>query len=613
MTWASFGISIFLRLGTHSKWYLDEFLLPAGGALTLIAAIIYWRMGLYRGIWRYASVRDLTVLTKAVSLVILIFVMVMVVATRLEDLPRSVFLINWLVLLAMLGGPRLAYRIARDHRLDLKDAPNGKRRIPVLLAGAGDGAELFLRALSQGGAAEYRVERILSEKPQRVGQQIHGVRVMDTLENFPRTVARLELQGEKPQRLILTKDDFDGATVRHLLDQCRDLGIKLDRIPRMTEFRSGNPDEVEVRSIDVEDLLGRPQATLDKQAMQNFIEGRRILVTGAGGSIGSELVRQILAFGPSDIGLLELSEFGLYQIDQEASYQAPDVNRRSLIVDVCKSERVNQIFADFLPDVVFHAAALKHVPLVEENCCEGVSTNVFGTVNIADACIRYGVKTMVQISTDKAINPTNVMGASKRIAEKYCQALDLDRGGAEGTNFVTVRFGNVLGSTGSVVPLFQKQLVNGGPLTVTHPDMTRYFMTVREAVQLVLLASAKATIGAEQDGKIYVLDMGEPVRIMDLAEQMIRLAGFEPGKDIKIEITGCRPGEKLFEEILHDSENVIQTNTNGLLLAAPRTAQIDEIRTALEGLLSECKMNNESMVRQKLTELVPEANLEPLA
>ncbi len=611
MTAVSFVASIYLRQGDDISRVLDEQLLAGGLTLTVIGAGVYWYTGLYRGIWRYASVRDLTAIAKAVSLTLLLFLMVMFVWTRLESLPRSLPFINWLVLMALLGGPRMAYRIARDRSLDFKDAPGGKRRIPVLLAGAGDGAELFIRALSQGGNAEYRVIGILSEKPQRVGQQIHGVPVIDTVSHFDAAVAAMTQQSEKPQRLILTKDDFDGATIRHLLDQCTMSGIKLGRMPRMTDFRPGGPENIDVRPVDVEDLLGRPQTSLDKTAMGQFIAGKRVLVTGAGGSIGSELVRQIATFRPIEIGLLDSSEFGLYQIDREVAESFPALNRRSLIADVRHAKRIDQVFGDFRPEIVFHAAALKHVPLVEENCCEGVTTNVLGTVNVANACIHHGVATMVQISTDKAINPTNIMGASKRIAEQYCQALDLDReNSVYGTNFVTVRFGNVLGSTGSVVPLFQRQLEYGGPLTVTHPDMTRYFMTVREAVELVLLASTVAQPGAAHAGKIFVLDMGEPVRIMDLAEQMIRLAGLEPGVDIEINVTGCRPGEKLFEEVFHGSEGIVQTDTDGLLLAAPRAALIDEVRTALDELRLICEKNDEAAVRQMLGKLVPEANLE---
>ncbi|MBT7506470.1 MAG: polysaccharide biosynthesis protein, partial [Rhodospirillales bacterium] len=315
---------------------------------------------------------------------------------------------------------------------------------------------------------------------------------------------------------------------------------------------------------------------------------------------------------PAKIGLLDSSEFALYQIDREVTETHPELQRFTVIADVRDTVRVEQTFSEFDPELVFHAAALKHVPLVEDNCCEGVTTNVFGTVNVADACVRHGVETMVQISTDKAINPTNVMGATKRVAEEYCQALDMgqDQGESGTTKFVTVRFGNVLGSTGSVVPLFQSQLRRGGPLTVTHPDMTRYFMTIREAVELVLLASAMAMPASEQHGKIFVLDMGEPVRIIDLAEQMIRLAGFEPGNGMDIEITGCRPGEKLFEEVFHGSEQIVQTDTEGLLLAAPRAASVEDIRVALGELAILCEQNDKLAVRHKLSILVPEAELE---
>lgn len=611
MTAVSFAASAYLRLGNDVGTILEGQFLVGGLTLMVIGAFIYWYTGLYRGIWRYASVRDLTAIAKAATLTLLLFLLVMFVWSRLEALPRSLPFINWLVLMALLGGPRLAYRIARDRSFDLKDAPGGKRRIPVLLAGAGDGAELFIRAL-QGKSAEYRVVGILSEKPQRVGQQIHGVPIIDTLQHFDTAVARMAQRSEKPQRLILTRDDFDGAVVRRLLDQCTALGVTLGRMPKMTDFRSGTPDTVDIRPVDVEDLLGRPQTTLDKDAMRQFIAGKRILITGAGGSIGSELARQIAAFDPKKIGLLDSSEYGLYQIDREVSESHPDLPRFSIIADVRQMGRVDQVISDFKPEIVFHAAALKHVPLVEENCCEGVATNVLGTVNMANACVRHNVSTMVQISTDKAINPTNVMGATKRVAEQYCQALDIDRGEKDGTKFVTVRFGNVLGSTGSVVPLFQNQLANGGPLTVTHPDMTRYFMTVREAVELVLLASAKARPGIKQDGKIFVLDMGEPVRIMDLAEQMIRLAGFEPGNGINIEITGCRPGEKLYEEIFHDSEEIVRTDHEGILLAEPRTSPLKEIKSGLKKLTSACEKQDEIAARHILAKLVPEALLERL-
>ena len=337
-----------------------------------------------------------------------------------------------------------------------------------------------------------------------------------------------------------------------------------------------------------------------------------MLVTGAGGSIGSELVRQVCDFRPAEIGLLDMSEHALYTIDREVMERWPALERHSVIADVRDKGRVLQVFGQLRPELVFHAAALKHVPLVEENVVEGATTNVTGTVNVADTCRESGVSAMVLISTDKAVNPASIMGATKRIAESYCQALDLESGG--GTRFVTVRFGNVLGSTGSVVPLFQRQLADGGPLTVTHPEMTRYFMTIKEAVELVLQASAlgsqKAGNGGGQQGKIYVLDMGEPIRIMDLAEQMIRLAGLNPGADIKIDIVGVRPGEKMFEEIFHGSEPPVPTECEGILLAAPRVSSLDDLTPALAELADAGRADDVERIRALIRKLVPEYHTE---
>jgi O-antigen biosynthesis protein WbqV len=357
-----------------------------------------------------------------------------------------------------------------------------------------------------------------------------------------------------------------------------------------------------VRPVAIEDLLGRPQAVLDRDGMRRLVVGRRVLVTGAGGTIGAELVRQVAEFGPAELTLLDAGEFNLYQIDLELQERFSDLPRRAVIGDVRDRAMLARLFAETRPELVFHAAALKHVPMVEANAFEGVLTNAIGTRCVAEACRAAGVGVMVLISTDKAVNPTNVMGASKRIAETWCQALDLERG-AGGTRFVTVRFGNVLGSTGSVVPLFQRQLAAGGPLTVTHPDVMRYFMTVREAVELVLQATAMA---GDEPGKIYVLDMGEPVRIVDLARQMIRLAGLRPGKDIEIKITGLRPGEKLFEEIFHGGEPLLPTACKGILLAAPRTADAATLGRLLDELANVCRRGDQAGLEALLHRLVPE-------
>ncbi|MBH90081.1 MAG: nucleotide sugar dehydratase [Magnetovibrio sp.] len=607
MTVLSFYISLYLRLG---EVFLDYFSLETlifGGALFgIISAGVYLYQDLYRGVWRYASLNDLIAITHAVTLVVLIFLLIMFLWTRLDNLPRSYLAINWFVLMALLGGPRFVYRLIKDQRIDLRMENINTTSIPVLLVGAGNPAEEFIRSLSRTPSANYHIVGIVSETSGRVGRNIHGISVLGTTDNLKSIISELEQSGNKPQRLILTHGDLDGARVRSLLEAATETGLTLARLPQLTEFKSGLGDNTQIQPIAIEDLLGRPQKPLDRTSMAKLIKNKNVLITGAGGSIGSELVRQICNFKPSELTLLDNSEFNLYSIDMEISVKHPELIRRTIIMDVRDSKMVSRLFSNINPELVFHAAALKHVPLVEANPCEGVLTNVVGTKNVADACVKTKVSTMVMISTDKAVNPTNVMGASKRIAELYCQALDVQRSTDVGTRFVTVRFGNVLGSTGSVVPLFQKQLASGGPLTVTDPLMKRYFMTIREAVELILQASALNDINNEQIGKIFVLDMGEPILIIDLARQIIRLAGLTPGQDIDIEITGLRPGEKLIEEVFHGAEPLIETECYGILLAAPRGSDFKTITTAIKKLAQAANETDIKKVVILIRKLVPE-------
>lgn len=605
MTMASFYVSVYLRFGAgFTDYFRSETLFQGGVLFALIGAGVFLYMGLYRGVWRYASINDLAAITRAVTLVILIFMVAMFLWTRLENLPRSLVLINWFVLMAMLGGPRFFYRLLKDRRFGSYVNDDGLAPIPVLLAGAGDAAEEFIRSLNRTQNAGYRVVGIVAETAGRVGRNIRGVPVIGTTGALPEAIDALGMLGDAPQRLILSDENMDGATIGKLLDDAGRCGMTLARLPRLTEFKSGIDDVTEVRPIAIEDLLGRPQNPLDRDAMQTLIEGKRVLITGAGGSIGSELMRQISDFGPAHLSLLDSSEFNLYSIDMEAAKRHPELARRAIIADVRDRDAIGRCIGDAAPELVFHAAALKHVPLVEGNPAEGALTNIIGTANVANACKEAGVGAMVMISTDKAVNPTSVMGATKRIAERYCQALDLnDANGA--TRFITVRFGNVLGSTGSVVPLFQKQLAEGGPLTVTDPEMKRYFMTIHEAVELVLQASA---LGAAEsgDGKIFVLDMGSPVLIVDLARQMIRLAGKVPDVDINIEFTGLRPGEKLFEEIFHSAEPLLKTDRPGILLAAPRGAGVKEMTAAVEAIAEAANAADTDTLIKLICKLVPE-------
>ncbi len=617
MTGVALVVALYLRVGGSAFDLYFDALTIALPVLVGLSAAVFVLFGLYRGIWRYASVPDLMQVVRAVTVAVLCFVLAMFLLTRAELLPRSLPPILWLVQMLLLGGPRFGYRFLKDRRFSWAEAVEGVPRIPVLLLGVGDAAELFIRSLDQPGQSAYRVVGILDDKGRRIGHAVRGVPVLGGPDDLEQVVRTLERKGERPQRLIVTKGNAElkGSTLRSLLDRAEALGLVMSRLPSLTEFKSalGEGKGVEVRPIALEDLLGRPQAVLDRGAISGLIGGRRVIVTGAGGTIGSELVRQIAALAPERLILLDAGEFNLYSIEMEVREKFPGLDTRAVIADVRDRDRVMRLFQDERPALVFHAAALKHVPLVEANPCEGALTNVVGTRNVADAARAAACLAMVLISTDKAIRPTSVMGAAKRFAETYCQALDVlpPRDGTEhATRYMTVRFGNVLGSSGSVVPLFTRQLAQGGPLTVTHPDMRRYFMTVREAVELVLQASAHGVTRAEDRGKILVLDMGEPVKIADLARQMIRLAGYRPGVDIEIAYTGLRPGEKLFEEILTAAEAPSRTEADGVFLASPRLIDYALVNRAVAELEAAARAGDGERVLSILGTVVPDFRAE---
>ncbi len=614
MAAVSFIAALVLRLGLDGVPLASPKFWLALTLFTAVCGAVFWVTDLYRGIWRYASLNDMVAIVRAVTLALLIFLPITFLITRLDELPRSFLVINWLVLVFLLGAPRLLYRVFKDRGFDHVLERDSHKRVPVLLIGVGDSAEVFIREMARDRDAPYEVLGLVDEKGTRVGRRIHGVPVLGHLNDLGNLLSEVTRKGRQPQRLILTKQPTRDE-LEQILDLAHARGMTIARLPRLTEFQSGEAERFEPRPVAIEDLLGRPQTPLDRGMMRRLIEGRRVLVTGAGGSIGAELVRQTAAFGPAHMTLLDNSEYLLYSIGLELGEAHPDLSRSLVLGDVRDRARLDEIMAGEAPELVFHAAALKHVPMVEANPVEGLLTNVVGTRNTADACRKAGVAAMVLISTDKAINPSSVMGATKRLAECYCQALEIAgrRDGPGGTRFVTVRFGNVLGSTGSVVPLFRRQLAAGGPLTVTDPEMSRYFMTVREAVELVLQASALgAEAPADEAGNIYVLDMGEPVKIMDLARQIIRLAGLRPEKDIKIEVTGLRPGEKLHEELFHVAEPLVETTHPGLHLAAPRTANLELLGRSLDELAEFCAGERGAEAMRLLHHLVPEYRQEPV-
>lgn len=604
----TYVLALYLRMGDEMAQMPLAQILSGAGLFTLTCSIVFLFSGLYRGIWAFASLRDLKSILRSVSIAVIAFTMVAFFVMRLEGVPRTLPIIVWFILLAGLSGSRLILRMMRERRLSVLWERSGGGRVNVLLVGAGDEADLFIRAVNSNPQAPFKIVGIIGENAKRVGRHVHGVDVLGTIENLPQIIEKLREKDRAPSRLVVTRSTtrMNAAMTAGLLDQCATLGLKLSRLPALTELSDNVNVTQTIRDqpIALEDLLGRPETILNRAAINDLIVGRRVLITGAGGTIGSELVRQIAALGPSHLIILDACEFNLYKIEMEIHEAFPIVSKRAFLADVRDMARLTQIFKDEKPELVFHAAAVKHVPIAEFNAREALLTNVIGTRLVADCAARANVAAMVMISTDKAINPTNVMGATKRLAEMYIQALDLL---SPSTRFMTVRFGNVLGSTGSVVPRFQDQLAKGGPITVTHPDITRYFMTVREAVELVLQASALGIQPGDQRGKVMVLDMGQPVKIVDLARQIIRLAGLKPDEDIKITFTGLRPGEKLYEELFSPAEELIPSGADGVRLAKSPTVELAQLQQTLANYATLLQAGmTETAAIARLEELVPE-------
>lgn len=596
-------VALLFRLGgleqLDNKALLAGAIFPFAGA----ASISFLVMRTYRTSWRHASTTDLVTIVYAASLAVLIYLPISFVTTRLYAIPRSFVLLSWMVLILLMAGGRVSYRLFREGRLFLSRRPMMPGQVPILIIGGGTEAELFLRSLDQ--TSNYYPVGVLADSGQ--GAVLRGVPILGTIDDAKVAVDSFDDAGDRPRKFVVVQRDLGTGALDRLVDTANQLGMTVARGPDPTLIRPGTHDKIELTSISVEDLLGRPQIILDPSPVTALLAGKRVLITGAGGSIGAEIVHQVCAIGPSAICIADSSEFNLYTIDAAISDRWPGLLRVSRIMDVRHRRAVEQCFNDFVPDIVFHAAALKHVPLVEANPLEGVWTNVIGTRNVCDAAVAAGCRAMVIISTDKAVNPTNVMGASKRAAESYGQSLaQTNTKHALSTSIVIVRFGNVLGSTGSVVPLFERQLKTGGPLTVTHPMIERFFMTIREAVQLVLQASALGASTADNQGRVFVLDMGAPVKIADLARQMIRLAGLRPDIDVEIHYTGLRPGEKLFEELWHSGEDVEQTQVPRVNIVSPRAEDLAKLKQTLAALEAACLESRLDEVMHLLRSLVPE-------
>ena len=576
-----------------------------------------WALGLPQQYWRYSGVRDLLqVLGASIGAAVLFSAGLWLVGAWHS--PNQAFVVlHAMAVAGLLGIPRLNARLRTIRRI----AEEGDTQ-PVLVVGGVDQADLFIRALEQERKPAYRVQGILARRSRQVARRIQGHPILGTIEEADAVLETLRNEGRLPALLVLASPDLNGPALEALLDAADHHGVPIRRAPQPTLLgqaaRPQDAAKIDLRPVSIEELLDRPQVPLDREGMARLVQGKRVLVTGAGGTIGGELARQVAALGPSVLTLLDHGEYVLYEIDLELSERHPNVVRRSVLADVRDEARMRRLMEEIRPELVFHAAALKHVPMVENDPLEGLLTNAHGTRIVADTARAAGCSLMVFISTDKAVNPTSVMGASKRMAEMYCQALDMSARGDEarhpgqGMRCITVRFGNVLGSTGSVVPLFRRQLERGGPLTVTHPDMRRYFMTVREAVGLVLQAAVVGAVDREdappelREGGIFVLDMGSPVKIVDLARRMIRLAGLRPDEDVEIRFTGLRPGEKLFEEMFHGQEPPRPTQFPGLLVATPRTADAALVARALDEIASAARGGHGKLALSQLARLVPE-------
>ncbi len=552
-----------------------------------LQALVFWRFGLYRGIWRFASLPDLKRIVMAVGLAAVMIPGVLILFRVSAVVPRSVLILDPLLLLMVMGGSRLAYRAWKEHRLASVLRPNSR---PVLVAGAGSAADFLLRELARNPAG-FHVVGLLDDNRDKQKRLVQGIPVLGALDSVVLHARKMEVTD-----IVLALPSAAHEVRRQLTHRCTEAGLNVLTIPSLEDLVAGRVTVSSLRRVELDDLLGRDPVELDDSGLHKLLSGQVVMVTGAGGSIGSELCRQIARFSPAKLVLFEQSEYALYAMEQALPQQFPALVFEPVIGDVKNAAWVNRVMAEHQPAVVFHAAAYKHVPLMENgNAWEALKNNVLGTQVVAEAARQQGVRKFVMISTDKAVNPTNVMGASKRLAEMVCQAMQQPGR----TRFVSVRFGNVLGSSGSVIPKFQKQIEAGGPVTVTHPDITRYFMSIPEACQLVLQAGLMG-----EGGEIFVLDMGEPVKIAELAQLMIRLSGSDPER-IRIAYTGLRPGEKLYEELLADDESTLPTPHPKLRIARARTPDAGW-QEACQAWLAQHEICDEATVKRQLKTWVAE-------
>lgn len=593
------------------RWFVEQY--PALLLLCITVKLtVFALFKQYRGWWRYVSISDLTGIVGASVLSTLAIVILWATSLNIRSIrsylhpltltDQSVFILDMFATVLLLAGLRMAIRLYYE---EFRTIEGGLLK-RFLIIGAGNAGEALLREIHRMPISQYDVVGFIDDEPAKQGISIHGIPILGTLEQLPEICNQNRIE-----EIAIAMPSSTHQQLRHVIQICEGTKIRFRTVPSITDIASGKLRVSQIRDVDINDLLGRETVQLDLDLIEVFLRDKTILVTGAGGSIGAEMCRQVCNFKPRLLLLLEHTENPLFHIERELRRNFPDVPLQALICNITDQPRVDQLFKEYKPQVVIHAAAHKHVPLMEINPGESIKNNVVGTKTVADAAHNHGATHFVMISTDKAVNPTSIMGSSKRIAEMYIQ--DLSR--TSKTQFITVRFGNVLGSNGSVVPIFKQQIADGGPVTVTHPDMKRYFMTIPEASQLVLQAAAMGN-----GGEIFLLDMGEPVKIVDLARELITLSGFRPGEDIELVFTGLRPGEKLFEELSLEGEDMQHTHHPKIGIWKNIPMDRDTLRSKIHDLIAIAQNRNQHEIIEQIKELVPEyigrnsrtANTKPL-
>ncbi|WP_291656774.1 nucleoside-diphosphate sugar epimerase/dehydratase [Clostridium sp.] len=563
-------------------------------AIAVITYVFFLKINnMYSCIWVNAGAYEFRqTIVASISACIVVTWITLIIPNTMSVLSN---ILAGILIMVALTGVRLSLRVlTRIVTYSVANRTNGKYNI--LIIGAGDCASTIISEIRKEKSSDYNIIGIIDDNESKLNTLLNGVKVLGNRDNIVEIVER-----ENIDQILFAIAKISGQEKTSILDICGKTKAKVKVIPGYYQLLEEGISINKMRDVDLRDLIGREEVKLDKSDIEKYINNKVVLVTGGGGSIGSELCRQIAKFNPKLLLILDIYENNAYDLQNELSYKEPELNKKVIIASVRDKARLNQIISAYKPNIIFHAAAHKHVPLMEDNPSEAIKNNVIGTLNMAQIASQYKVEKFVLISTDKAVNPTNVMGATKRLCEMIVQAVNHERGNK--TEFVAVRFGNVLGSNGSVIPLFKRQIKNGGPLTLTHKDITRYFMLIPEAAQLVLQAGAYA-----KGGEIFVLDMGKPVKIYDLAENLIRLSGYTPNKDIKIEITGLRPGEKLYEELLMNNDNLTKTAHNKIFIDKPETISLNKIIKQIDDLLFVAKIGNKNMLKDKLKEIVPTYN-----